>query len=67
MEETRWWRWSWESSGPLPQNPPSISLVPSRDPSEESLEDAMMDIAAAGRKKDVRPCMLVRPGFSGQF
>ncbi len=27
-------------------------------------KDAMMDIAAAGRKKDVRPCMLVEdPAF----
>jgi hypothetical protein len=54
-EESRWWRWPWESSGPLPQNPPQLSLVPPRDPSEESLED----VAAAGRKKVVSPCVLV--------
>jgi hypothetical protein len=45
---------------PLPQHPPHLSLVPPRDPDDESLEDAMMDIAAAGRKKYVNPCALVK-------
>jgi hypothetical protein len=37
-------------------------LFPTREHGDESLEDTMMNVAAAGRRNDVRPCMLVLPG-----
>jgi hypothetical protein len=65
MEENRWWRWSWESSGPLPQHPPQLSLVPPRAPGSESVEDAIIAIVDAGRK-DFTPCVLVeKPDYPG--
>jgi hypothetical protein len=56
METKSVWRWTGQET--------KLSPVPPRNRDDHSLEDAILDIAAAGRKKDVSPCMLVEdPAF----
>ena len=46
------WKWWWEMA-------PQLTVVPPRAGGNESVEDAILDIVAAGRKKYVKPCVLV--------
>ncbi len=46
------WKWWWEMA-------PQLTVVPTRAGGSESVEDAILDIVAAGRKKYVNPCVLV--------